>query len=214
MSAPVAAWPATGDFLVDGLRPGQVLPDLALVDSEARPRLLSDVQGDDAMVLTIIRGEFCPKDHQHLADLVPFAARAGVGFCRIATVSVDRPSTMAALKQKLGASWTFLSDLDRRLQRDLGIAEYTDPHPERSSMVPHTVVLAPGLKVHAAWCGYWLWGRPTPDELWRSLRSMYRQRPDFNPTHPEARERHRNGDRDLFHPYACGVPPVLRGELT
>jgi hypothetical protein len=31
-------------------------------------------------------------------------------------------------------------------------------------MVPHTLVLAPGLLIHSAYCGYWFWGRPSRDD--------------------------------------------------
>jgi hypothetical protein len=55
-------------------------------------------------------------------------------------------------------------------------------------MVPHTLVLAPGLLIHSVYCGYWFWGRPSRDELWRDLRDVLRTtRPDFDSTTPEAR---------------------------
>jgi hypothetical protein len=39
-----------------------------------------------------------------------------------------------------------LSDPRRRVQEALDIAEYTDP--DHNSMIPHTVVLEPGLRVY------------------------------------------------------------------
>jgi hypothetical protein len=75
----------------------------------------------------------------------------------------------------------------RRLQKDLEIQEYTDPR--HDPMVPHTLVLEPGLIVYRVYVGYWFWGRPSNDELWRDLREVSRRcRPDFDPAVPAARE--------------------------
>jgi hypothetical protein len=41
----------------------------------------------------------------------------------------------------VGADWTFLSDPGRKVQKDLDIAEYTDP--EHNPMIPHVIVLEP-----------------------------------------------------------------------
>jgi hypothetical protein len=45
----------------------------------------------------------------------------------------------------IGAHWPFLSDPGRKIQKDLDIAEYTDP--THNPMIPHTIVLEPGLVV-------------------------------------------------------------------
>ena len=42
------------------------------------------------------------------------------------------------------------------MQRDLDIKEYTDP--DNDPMIPHTLVLKPGLVVHSIYNGYWFWG--------------------------------------------------------
>ena len=52
--------------------------------------------------------------------------------------------------------WTFLSDPDRTVQKDLDIQEYTDP--EHNPMIPHTLVLKPSLVIHRIYNGYWFWG--------------------------------------------------------
>ena len=36
-------------------------------------------------------------------------------------------------------------------------------------MIPHTLVLKPGLVVHSIYNGYWFWGRPSIADLSRSL---------------------------------------------
>ena len=51
---------------------------------------------------------------------------------------------------------------------DLDIQEYTDP--EHDPMIPHTLVLKPGLVIHSIYNGYWFWGRPSFYDLWRDLR--------------------------------------------
>ena len=48
--------------------------------------------------------------------------------------------------------------------------EYTDP--ENNPMIPHTLVLKPGLVVHRIYNGYWFWGRPSTTDLWQDLRTV------------------------------------------
>ncbi len=54
-------------------------------------------------------------------------------------------------------------------------------------MIPHTLVLKPGLVIHSIYNGYWFWGRPSFDELWRDLRAATSEiRPDWDLSHPGA----------------------------
>jgi hypothetical protein len=79
----------------------------------------------------------------------------------------------------VGADWTFLSDPGRRVQKDLDIAEYTDP--QHNPMIPHTLVLEPGLQIYKIYNGYWFFGRPTVEELRVDLRAvLQRCRPDWD----------------------------------
>ena len=57
------------------------------------------------------------------------------------------------------------------MQKDLDIAEYTDP--VHNPMIPHTIVLEPGLIVHKIYNGYWFFGRPTVEVI-PGQRIMYR----------------------------------------
>ena len=43
-------------------------------------------------------------------------------------------------------------------------------------MIPHTLVLKPGLVVHSIYNGYWFWGRPSIVDLWHDLRDGRRAR--------------------------------------
>ena len=48
-------------------------------------------------------------------------------------------------------------------------------------MIPHTIVLKPGLVIHRIYNGYWFWGRPSVVDLWHDLRDVTREiRPDWD----------------------------------
>jgi hypothetical protein len=72
-------------------------------------------------------------------------------------------------------------------------------------MIPHTLVLKPGLVVHSIYNGYWFWGRPSTVDLWHDLRDVCREiRPDFDLAAPGLRERGRRRPR--------AVPRVGQGQ--
>jgi hypothetical protein len=57
-------------------------------------------------------------------------------------------------------------------------------------VVPHTLILSPGLKIEKVYVGYWFWGRPSPEQLWLDLQEVIRRiKADFDPTLPEVRAR-------------------------
>jgi peroxiredoxin len=169
-----------------GLTPGSVLPDFALPDEDGAIRRLSELQGDDCMVLTLGRGEHCPRERQHLRELLRLDAWCQVGFTRLVTVIPGVPHDAYKLRLTVGATWPFLADTDLEVQRTFGIDEYTDTH--HAATVPHTLVVAPGLVVDRVHVGYWFWGRPSPERLWEDLADLHRRiKPDFDPTTPEAR---------------------------
>src|SRR3954447_19323760 len=87
--------------------------------------------------------------------------------------------------------------------------KYTDP--EHDPMIPHTLVLKPGLVIHSIYNGYWFWGRPSVDDLRQDLRAVTREmRPDWELTAPGLREAWDAGDRSMHHPYkpSNGAPAV------
>ena len=53
-----------------GLTVGAVLPDFELPDDTGTMRRLSELQGDDALVLQLGRGEHCPRERQHHKELL------------------------------------------------------------------------------------------------------------------------------------------------
>jgi len=163
--------------------PRAVLPDYELPDHEKIPRRLSELQGDDPMILTLARGHYCPKEHQQHLELAAFYPRIAVAYTKIVTIATDDHDTLQEFRASVGAQWPFLSDPERRVQRDLDIQEYTDP--EHNPMIPHTLVLAPGQTIHSIYNGYWFWARPSIDDLWRDLRAVSRKaRPDWDLSTP------------------------------
>ena len=68
-------------------------------------------------------------------------------------------------------------------------------------MVPHTLVLKPGLVIHSVYNGYWFWGRPSIDDLWRDLRDATREiRPIGTSSASGLREAWEAGDRSQVLP--------------
>jgi peroxiredoxin len=169
-----------------GLTPGAVLPDFELPDQDGVKRRLSQLQGSDAMVLLLGRGEHCPRERQHQREMIRFHQWCAVAYTQLVTVLPNDLHGVFKLRASTGAFWTFLSDADLTVQRALEIDEYTDPH--HAATVPHALVLAPGLVIERVYVGYWFWGRPSPEQLWADLAALHRKiKPDFDPTTPQAR---------------------------
>jgi hypothetical protein len=56
-------------------------------------------------------------------------------------------------------------------------------------MIPHTLVLKPGLVVHSVYNGYRFWGRRSVVDLRRDLRAATKEiRPDWDLSGPGLRE--------------------------
>jgi peroxiredoxin len=180
--------------------PGSRLPDYELTDHTKTRRTLSELQGDDPMVLVLSRGHFCPKDHQQHLELAAFYPQIAVAYTRIVTITTDNLLEANEFRASVGAQWPFLCDPGRKVQQDLEIQEYTDPH--HDPMIPHTLVLDPGLVIHTIYNGYWFWGRPSVEELRADLREITRKiRPDWDPTARGLREAWEAGDRSRHWPY-------------
>jgi peroxiredoxin len=150
------------------------------------------------MILLLSRGHFCPKDHQQHLELAAFYPRIAVAYTQIVTIATDNILEISEFRSSVGAEWTFLSDAGRKVQKDLDIQEYTDPY--HDPMIPHTLVLKPGLVIHSVYNGYWFWGRPSVTDLWHDLREVSSQvRPDWDLSTPGLRERWDRGDLTPFH---------------
>src|SRR3954468_16179145 len=129
------------------IAPGGTFPDYELPDHTSTPRTLSEIQGDDPMILTLARGHFCPKEHQQHLELAAFYPKINVAYTQVATIATDDHHTLQEFRNSVGAQWPFLSDPGRTGQKDLRNQEYPDP--DNDPMIPHTLVLGPGLAVHS-----------------------------------------------------------------
>jgi len=189
--------------------PGAVFPDYELPDHTKTPRKLSAIQGEDPLILTLARGHYCPKEHQQHLQLALFYPQIAVAYTQVATISTDDHHTTQEFRASVGAPWPFLSDPGRIVQKDLDIAEYTDP--DNNPMVPHTLVLKPGLVVHRIYNGYWFWGRPSVEDLRQDLRAVLREvREDWDLGAPGLRQKWDAGDWSPFHGWnrKAGAKPV------
>jgi len=94
-----------------------------------------------------------------------------VNYCHLAVISTDAPEVSGALRAGLGATYTFLSDHDRRAVTELDIVDETDPaHPRIA--YPWSFSVGPDLAIHKVYDGGWFVGRPTLEELRQNLRAM------------------------------------------
>jgi peroxiredoxin len=189
---------------------GSVFPDYELPDHTGRHRKLSEIQGADPLIVVLSRGSFCPKDHQQMRRLTDLERELEVGYAKLVTISTDNLLATNEFRAGVNAHWPFLSDPGRKVQKDLDIAEYTDT--VHNPMVPHTIVLEPGLVVFRIYMGYWYFGRPTLEELRHDLRAILSKRFDWDPTKPEVRAAWERGEKDRFYPYGKTYAQVFRGQ--
>lgn len=152
------------------LGPGDRFPDLELPDHNGAPRRLSELVAGDPTVVHFFRGWWCPKEQAFFRRLVALQGEMEVAYTGLVSISVDAPLTQSAFRAGIRARWTFLSDADRAWQRRLGLREVTDT--VNKPYLPAVFVVAPDLTIHAAYNGYWFWGRPTDEELRRDLRAV------------------------------------------
>lgn len=190
------------------IQPGARFPDYELPDHTGTRRRLSELQGSDPLILVLSRGHFCPKDRQQHRLLVEMEPEINVAYTRLVTISTDGPLELNEMRTGAGAHWPFLSDPQRKIQKDLEIQEYTDP--QHDPMVPYTFVLEPGLVIYTMYNGYWYWGRPGPEDLRRDLREVTQKiRTDWDLGKPGMREAWERGDKKAFWPYGKSMKEVL-----
>jgi peroxiredoxin len=188
--------------------PGALFPDYELTDHTTARRKLSDLQGPHPMVLVLSRGGFCPKDRRQAENLLQLHRELEVSYCRLVTISTDNLAATNEFRTGIGAHWPFLSDAGRIIQKDLDIAEHTDP--VNNPMIPHTFVLEPGLIIHKIYSGYWFLGRPTNEELRQDLRAITKKcRPDWDITTPDMKAAWARGEKDRFYPYGKSYAAVF-----
>jgi len=143
------------------------------------------------------------------ADVKPGAAverdEPGVGYCRMVTITTSDPQETLNYRSGVNAEWPFLSDAGRIVQRDLDIAEYTDP--AHDQMVPHTIFCASDLVIYKIYSGYLFFARPTVEELRMDLRAVLQQcHWDWDLSDPQVRAAWDLGHTDHLYPPELGWP--------
>ncbi len=90
--------------------PGATFPDDELPDQDRIVRRLSEIQGDDPLILTLARGHYCPKEHHQHLQLAAVQPQISVGCTRLATISTDTHHASLEFRASVGAHWPFLED--------------------------------------------------------------------------------------------------------
>src|SRR6266581_5612490 len=98
---------------------GETLPDYQLPDENGELHRLSELQGDDVLVLLLGRGEHCPRERQHQRELLKFHEWCSVAFTQLVTVLPNDLHDVFKLKISTGAHWTWLADTELELQKAL-----------------------------------------------------------------------------------------------
>ncbi len=182
--------------MTTNLRVGDVFPDFELPDHRKKPRRLSGYVRPSPMdeklgftdgyplILIFGRGFFCPRDQQHMRQLVELQSELAVNFGKLVTVSADAPLIGAAFRAGLGAEWPFLSDESREVIKRIGILDETEGEYAYVAQ-PYTFVLRSDLTIHKIYDGWFFVGRPTLEELRQDLREVMSGRSD---SHYEAHD--------------------------
>ena len=89
--------------------PGGTFPDYELPDHASTLRKLSELQGDDPLILTLARDHYRPKEHQQHLELAAFYPKIAVAYTQIVTIATDDHHTPQEFRASVGAQWTFLS---------------------------------------------------------------------------------------------------------
>src|SRR6266852_3750489 len=85
--------------------PGAPFPDYELTDHTQTRRRLSELQGDDPMILILSRGHYCPKDNQQHLELAAFYPKIAVAYTRIVTISTYDHHAPQEFRASVGAQW-------------------------------------------------------------------------------------------------------------
>ena len=130
------------------------------------------------LILVFFRGFFCPRDQQQMRQFVEFQHELRVHYGKLVAVSADPPLVQAAFRAGLGAQWTFLSDEQRTIIKQINILDETEGEYAYRAQ-PYTFVLRPDLRIHAMYNGWYFVGRPTNEELRHDLRTIMQSRSDY-----------------------------------
>ena len=84
--------------------PGGVCPDYELPDHTGELRKLSELQGDDPLIVTLSRGHYCPKEHQQHLELAANYPKFNVAYTQIVTIATDDHHTLQEFRASVAPS--------------------------------------------------------------------------------------------------------------
>ena len=96
-----------GQTVRSDIVPGGAFPDYALPDHTGTIRKLSELQGRDPLILTLARGNYCPKEHQQHLELAANYPKIAVAYTKIVTIATDDYHTLQEFRASIGAQWNF-----------------------------------------------------------------------------------------------------------
>src|SRR5256886_9175808 len=176
--------------MTTNLRVNDQFPDIALPNHQneltqlshfTKPSLLDQHLGfldGYPLILIFFRGFFCPRDQQQMRQFVEFQQELAVSYGKLVAVSADPPLVQAAFRAGLGGQWSFLSDEQRTIIKQINILDETEGEYAYRAQ-PYTFVLRPDLRIHAIYNGWYFVGRPTNEELRHDLRTIMEARSDY-----------------------------------
>lgn len=176
--------------MTTNLRMNDQFPDIELPNYQNEPTRLSQFTKPGLLdqhlgfldgyplILVFFRGFFCPRDQQQMRQLVEFQRELAVNYGRLVAVSADPPLVQAAFRAGLGAQWTFLSDEQQVVIKQINILDETEGEYAYRAQ-PYTFILRPDLRIHAIYNGWYFVGRPTNGGLRRDLRALMETRSDY-----------------------------------
>lgn len=208
--------------MTTNLKIGDKFSDVELLNHRGKPKRLSQFTQPSLMdkklgfldgyplIVIFYRGFFCPRDNQHMRELVQFQDELRVSYVQLATISVEPPQVQAAFRAGLGAQWTFLSDEKREVVKQINILDETEGEYAYVAQ-PYTFVLRPNLTIYKIYNGWFFVGRPTLNELRRDLRAIMETLSNYAYeayNTPEARQ-----IRIPQQAWADGAPPLGASDL-
>jgi peroxiredoxin len=84
------------------ITPGGTFPDYALPDQTGTVHALSELQGRDPLILTLARGNYCPKQHPQHLELAANYPKIAVAYTPVATIATDDHHTQQEIRASLG----------------------------------------------------------------------------------------------------------------
>ena len=175
----------TTNLQVNDQFPDIVLPnhqnELTRLSHFTQPSLLDKHLGfldGYPLILLFFRGFFCPRNQQQMRQLVEFQHELAVNYGKLVAVSAEPPLVQAAFRAGLRAQWTFLSDEQRTVIKQINILDETEGEYAYRAQ-PYTFVLRPDLRIYKIYNGWYFVGRPTNEDLRHDLRAIMESRSDY-----------------------------------